>query len=390
MEELKARTKDGIDPIQNLDNLCDALGISREELDTALSLTDEDRYVEIKLRKKNGSTRIVYNPHPKLRRIQRRIKNRILSSQIIYPHYLYGSLSDKENPRDYIRCAAVHCGAKTVLKVDIRNFFDNISRDLVFEVFKTILHYPPEVSDTLANLCTRCGVVPQGASTSSFIANLCLLDEHDLVRKLSYDSLRYTRLIDDITISSKTPNKDLEKWMRVLKRMIEDSDFELNEEKSGIEHVALKAFSVHGLRINRSTPSLTREEVRKIRSDVHNLKNKASEPNARVSFEYRRLFESVSGKVNKLKRVNHPRYNILRKQMRDILPLPSKKDIKRCQIMLATLVRDHANHNSSYLYKVRHARLRHRLGILRRIYHHEAAAMRQTLRGLEPNFSDDT
>lgn len=389
MEELKALAKDGVDPIQNLDNLCDALGFSRAELDSVLAIPDEDRYVEIKLRKKNGTPRLVYNPHPSLRRIQRRIKNRILSSQISYPRYLYGSLSDKEHPRDYIRCAAVHCGAKTILKADIRNFFDNISRDLVVEIFRTVLHYPPDVSDILANLCTRYGVVPQGAATSSFLANLCLLEEHDLVRKLSYERLRYTRLIDDITISSTIANKDLDKWMRALNRLVQDAGFDLNEEKSGVDHVSLNAFSVHGLRVDRTTPKLTREDVRKIRADVHNLKVKASIPNARVGLDYRRLFESVSGKVNKLKRVDHPRYNALRKQMRDILPLPSKSDIKRCQVMLATLIRDHAHQNSTHRYKLRYARLRHRLGILGRTYHHAAATMRQALRGLEPNFSDD-
>ncbi|EMO9597607.1 MULTISPECIES: reverse transcriptase family protein [Pseudomonas] len=389
MDELKVRLKDGVDPIQSVDNLCSALDIPRSELDEVLALSDDERYIEISLPKSNGSRRLVYDPHPRLRRIQRRIKSRLLVSQILYPRYLYGSLSDSEYPRDYIRCASIHCGAKVLLKADIKNFFDNISRRLVLEIFERVFHYPEEVSDVLSDLCTRAGVVPQGASTSSFLANLCLLNEWCFVRDIQYEKLRYTRLVDDITISSTTTGKDLSRCMRTLTAMIESAGFELNENKTGIEHVTTKAFSVHGLRINKPSPCLPREEVRRIRADVHNLKRKASVPNARVSFEYRKLYESISGRVNKLKRLNHGRYNELRRQMNAILPLPSTKDIKRCQIMLATLERDYDLHRDSYLYKLRYSRLIHRLGILKRIYLHEAAAIRDALQDLKPEFVNE-
>lgn len=216
-----------------------------------------------------------------------------------------------------------------------------------------------------------------------------MLNEWCFVRDIQYEKLRYTRLVDDITISSTTTGKDLSRCMRTLTAMIESAGFELNENKTGIEHVTTKAFSVHGLRINKPSPCLPREEVRRIRADVHNLKRKASVPNARVSFEYRKLYESISGRVNKLKRLNHGRYNELRRQMNAILPLPSTKDIKRCQIMLATLERDYDLHRDSYLYKLRYSRLIHRLGILKRIYLHEAAAIRDALQDLKPEFVNE-
>ncbi|WP_313482712.1 reverse transcriptase family protein [Stutzerimonas kunmingensis] len=389
MDEFSPHAKPNIAPIQSIANLCNALSLTREEFDYASSLATPNGYIPIELTKKDGSTRTVFDPHPALRRVQRRIKNRILATNVVYPKFLYGSLSDPDHPRDYVRCAAIHCGAKTIAKIDISNFFDNIDYDLTFRVFADILHYPREVSLALANICTREGTIPQGAATSSFIANLCLFEEGGLVEGFTRENLRYTRLVDDITLSSTSTQKNLTRHFSKLEKMLQDAGFTLNVDKSGIEHISTKAFSLHGLRISQASPQLPREEIRKIRADVHNLKQEAAKANARVSFNYRRLFESVSGKVNKLKRLEHPRYQTLRAQLTDIRPLPSKRDIRRCQVMLATLKRDFPDHSESYLYKKRYFRLRHRVGILRRIYEREAQKITQELKDLKPRHVDE-
>ena len=382
------RLRDSVDIIQNVPNLCSALSINSDELNFLIGLDGCARYSKIKLFKPNGDIRVVYDPHPLLRRVQRRIKNRIFSN-IVYPSYLYGSISDPDNPRDYIRCAAVHCSAKNIAKIDIKNFFDTISRSLVFRVFNSVFNYPEVVSDTLADLCTLDGIVPQGAPTSSFIANLCLIGEGDIYKDFSYRNIRYTRLVDDITLSSLSVNCDLSTSVAIIKRLIESHGFCINENKTVIESVSTRPVLVHGLNVVSNQPQLQKKEVKRIRAVVQELKIKASIPNARVSFEYRGLYESVSGQVNKLKRFNHTRYDLLRRQLSSIMPLPSKSDIKRCQLMLIRLQKDYEVFSNSYLYKRRYYRLSHRLGVLKRLYSREAETIRLELREIKPLCAHD-
>lgn len=232
MDEFSPRLRDGVDVISSVTNLCRALSISEAELHEVLQLDTVSRYSVIKLPKPDGGIRTVYDPHPKLRRIQRRVKSRILSN-ILYPRYLYGSLSDSEFPRDYVRCASIHCPSKTIAKIDIEKFFDSIDRDLVQRVFIEVFKYPLAVSDVLSDLCTRDGVVPQGASTSSFIANLCLLGEGDIYRKLSYRKIRYTRLVDDITLSVMVVDYDFTASLKMVINFLESFDFVIHQKNRG-------------------------------------------------------------------------------------------------------------------------------------------------------------
>lgn len=370
--------------IFSIDNLLGALGVCEADYKVIQKLEAKDRYTAIRLKKKNGDDRVVYDPHPLVRKFQRRVKNRLFN-QIKYPTYLYGSISDPQSPRDYISCASRHCKAKTILKIDISSFFDCIDFDLVYKIFSELFFYSDEVSEALADICTREGVVPQGAPTSSFIANLCFFDvEGRIVKGLERQNLSYTRLTDDITVSSMIQDKDLSKAKGTIVSMIETAGFTVNEAKTSIESISTTAFKVHGLRIDKATPQLPRDEIRVIRAAVNNLKCLSREPNARTSFHYRKRYESVSGRVNKLARTEHPRYKKHRQELKAILPLPSQRDIKRCQTMFSTLRRDYERLCDTPLYMKRYHRLRHRLVLLQRIYKQEAKKMWKELKALTP------
>lgn len=373
--------------IFSIENLLSALGICEDDYKTIEALDTKKRYTAIHLTKKNGDERIVYDPHPLIRKIQRRIKSRIFT-QIKYPTYLYGSISDIEVPRDYISCASKHCKARTILKVDITSFFDHIDYDSVYKVFRELFSYSDEVSEALADICTRDGVVPQGAPTSSFIANLVFFDvEGRIVKGLERQNLSYTRLTDDITVSSPTQDKNLTKVKATIVSMIENAGFIVNTDKTSIESISTAAFKIHGLRVDKEKPQLPRDEIKRIRAAVNNLKVLSIQPNARTSFKYRKLYESVSGRVNKLSRTGHPRYHKHRQELKKILPLPAKKDIKRCIVMLSTLQRDFESFCDSPLYMKRYHRLRHRLILLQRTYKHEAKKIWAALKELTPTKS---
>ena len=63
--------------IDSLDKLSEVLSIDIDELTNVLLLEDEAKYRASFIQKSNGKLRNIYNPCASLRKIQRRIKNRI-------------------------------------------------------------------------------------------------------------------------------------------------------------------------------------------------------------------------------------------------------------------------------------------------------------------------
>lgn len=328
--------------IASLANLLTALGLDESELLSALSMTYLERYTPKKVPKSSGGERTVHIPHPLIKKIQRRINNRIFSKIVIWPYYLFGSVPSEidvlyENEllkRDYISCAQQHCKAKSILKYDIENFFDHIHYDLVYEIFTKFFKYDHEVSRILSDLCCIDGEegnhIVQGAPTSSYLACLCLWDvECNIIKRLERKNLVYTRLVDDITVSSKIHDYNFENAKKTIEDMIHGKDFPINKEKSRTFNISNEPLSVHGLRVNFNTPRLPSDEVGRIRASVKNIELRAATNNFRTSKAYRKAFERCLGRVHKLARVGHEAHIKLKERLRKIKPLPSQKDVNK-------------------------------------------------------------
>ena len=336
--------------ISSVENLCGALDISLDEIYGALSLPDDEKYTVTETPKSDGGVRLVHNPHYLLRKIQRRINKRIFSrlSIIQWPDHLFGSVPNQRDLRtqgvvnkDYVSCAAKHCGAKSLLKVDVKDFFDNIHKDLVLDVFSNFMKFDREVSELLAEVCCFKSHVIQGALTSSYLASLCLYDvEGAVVERLMRKGLVYTRLVDDITVSSRVSNYDFNYSLDIIRAMLTSKDLPLNLVKTRFVYVSSEPLTVHGLRVAFPQPRLPSGEVARIRAAVKNIENLASERGYRTTHAYRHDFNRCMGRVNKLVRVGHDRYDSLLGRLRKIFPLPSKKDIERANAMLDRLARD--------------------------------------------------
>ena len=110
---------------------------------------------------------------------------------------LQGGIYDSTNPRDPVRNAELHVGRKILIKEDIKSFFPSTSSDLVVSVWHSLFGFSHEVSRCLTALTTLNGQLPQGAKTSTFLANLVLWkNEPDLVAYLRSNGLQYSRYID--------------------------------------------------------------------------------------------------------------------------------------------------------------------------------------------------
>jgi RNA-directed DNA polymerase len=133
----------------------------------------------------------------RLKVIQSAIKNKILLT-IQLPENIHGGIKKKSN----ITNAKPHQGHKFVFTTDLQDFYPSIKYKNVYHTFLN-LGYSNHIAHWLTKLTTWKYELPQGASTSTHIANLVLLDtDKKLIDFCIRNNITYTRYIDDLTFSS--------------------------------------------------------------------------------------------------------------------------------------------------------------------------------------------
>ncbi|EIO4059264.1 RNA-directed DNA polymerase [Vibrio vulnificus] len=324
-------------PISSVSRLSDVLEV-RENVLRDLIQNKSTHYHSFSIettssdgKKKNRS---IHEPKFLLKKLQKRINSRILS-KVEYPHYLQGGIYDEDNPRDYYSNAAIHSKANCVMSVDIKNFYPSIKTEQVTRIFKFFFKFPQDVSELLAELVTYEGFVPQGAVTSSYIANLLFFeDEYKVVAHLAGKKLLYSRLLDDITISGKSiSNQDFGKIKTQIVGMFKKRGVRINRKKTALVYSGIR--SVTGLRVEHSTPRCDRKEKRRIRAAVKHCEIQYQID--RTSDEYHSLWNSTSGKVAKLERVGHSQAKKLRTRLQQIYPTLSTGQVHALKIAIKKL-----------------------------------------------------
>jgi RNA-directed DNA polymerase len=209
--------------LYHLSHLCD---VSAEFLqDVVFRKVESYRTFRVKKRGKANALprparrfRTICVPDPLLMQTQRWIAQNILN--VVKPHEASFAFA---KDRDLVGAANKHAGARWLVKMDVRSFFESISEQQVYFVFRR-LGYPSLLSFQLARICTRLplrhvwpprsgptglpyrpwpqGHLPQGAPTSPMLANLAVqaLDVH-LAELASQLGWTYTRYADDLTFS---------------------------------------------------------------------------------------------------------------------------------------------------------------------------------------------
>lgn len=392
--------------IGSIAKLIAVLDITQKELDIVNLLTETQKYKKKETVKSDGTVRVVYNPDKTLRKIQRRINKRIFNQRgnkgglISWPSYIYGSIpntpqynSNQKNldfSKDYVACAANHCGSKSLLKMDISDFFDNIHSVHVKSVFTDLLKIPDDVSDLLTALCCLKGNVVQGALTSSYIASAVLFDvEGDVVRRLHFKGLTYTRLVDDITVSSQKLNYEFTFAQNLIADMLSKKDLPINLNKTIISNCSTEELIVHGLRVNFKEPRLPSSEVSRIRASVKHLELLSQDSIYRVSRDYRKSYDRCLGRVNKLGRLGHKQHATLLTRVLRIWPLPNKKDINLASNLIKKLEGWHLTTKADEYWYYRLCNKAHsELNILQRSYSKTAFSLRKRLKNITPNRED--
>lgn len=186
--------------IGSLAALARALEIPEGELRSVESRAERMYRPASSLTKPDGSVRQTWDAREPLKSLHRSIRRNILD-HVAYPPYLTGSLRGS----DYKVNASLHTGAAIVISEDISGFFPATSAKTVQAIWQKFFGFSQDVADCLTRLTTRQGALPQGAITSSFLANLAFWDaEPALQASFHSRGLVYSRYVDDIAVSSRT------------------------------------------------------------------------------------------------------------------------------------------------------------------------------------------
>jgi RNA-directed DNA polymerase len=182
--------------------------------------------------------------------------------------------------RNILTNAKPHIAKKSIICLDIKDFFESISISQVAEVFVSY-GFPKDTSEDLARICTLDGHLVQGYVTSPMIANKVAMDlDQDFLRITSPINAEYTRYADDITISSDT---ELPPLMQI-QEIVEKNGFALNKDKTRIMFRGEKQY-VTGLTVfDNIQPRIPRRHKRKIRLILYYMKKYGS-----LSFQLKKL-----------------------------------------------------------------------------------------------------
>lgn len=260
--------------------------------DIILSITSRSfsYYYDFEIPKRKGGNRSISAPYPALLFIQHWINKNILNKVDLGSH----SYAYRKN-RSIVDHAKIHVGKHSLLKLDLKDFFPSISLRRVISVFQQF-GYSNKISYTLSQLCCLQGCLPQGAATSPVLSNIIAkrLDKRLYGLGQKY-KITYSRYADDLAFSGDYISL---KFQKIVKKIIIEERFELNEAKSQLIQGFSKRKILTGISISGSNLRLPKKTKRQLRKEVHYLlKNGIKEHSMHLSYPDPIYTERLLGKL---------------------------------------------------------------------------------------------
>ena len=249
--------------INNFNHLAEQLSLTKSLL-YFLSNQKDYCYSISEIPKKDGTSRILYVPNLNTKVVQKWILVNILEKIKVSEQ----AMAFVPNKNGLKSNAEYHRKNIFILEMDIKNFFGTISEKQVFKLFCNI-GYNTDVSAILTSLCTYEEVLPQGAVTSPYIANLvCYHLDARLNGLCSRKDIVYTRYADDLSFSS-NDRKRLNSIEKVVKFIICDEGFQLNDKKTRYLSNEVKK-TITGITINNEEIHVDKSFKRNLRAAIFN------------------------------------------------------------------------------------------------------------------------
>lgn len=229
----------------------------------SISNNIEKNYKIYKIKKRNGKYRTIYEPNSILKQIQKQILVNILNNKSIskYAKAYHKGIQLKDN-------AIPHINKEMILKLDIKDFFENISFLDIYNSCFPIEYFPKSVGMILTYLCTYDNHLTQGSPTSAYISNLVMKEfDEELGNWCNLRNISYTRYSDDMTFSGAFNPSEL---ITKVRKMLYKLGLELNNDKIHIVHKS-SSQNVTGIVVNEKM-QVNVKYRNKIRQEIYYIK----------------------------------------------------------------------------------------------------------------------
>ena len=268
--------------ISTTEELAKHLKVSPGEMNHMMSRLSR-QYYKRRRPKADGTKRVLFVPSEKLKLLQRKIYDHILSKVPVLPCAKGGVPGNSP-----IESAAIHTNKAVVFKMDIAQCFPSIKPERVLAIFQS-LGFGPEAAGLLTKLTTWQNELPQGVPTSNALTNLALARVDWRITVVAEQfGFAYSRWVDDITLSG--PRRLL-KFRSMLERIVGSEGFQLKAEKTKTEFAEQRQ-TVTNFVVNRKV-NLTREKRAAIKREVKMARSQCGD-----------LSPSTAGKMFWLRTVN--------------------------------------------------------------------------------------
>ena len=280
--------------IYNPSHLALLVGYKKEYLQKA-ALYPHHFYRDFQIAKKNGSKRLISEPLPSLKEIQIWILKNILYKVPVsaFAKAYKPTVSILENLK-------FHKKQPKVFTLDLENFFPSIKFESVQKVFRQ-LGYSKMVSRLLTRLCTRDGVLPQGASTSPYLSNLIFKEADAAISDFCIQrKIRYTRYADDLTFSGGFNQDEL---LEHVTKIIENLHFHINSNKTKLMTPNSRQV-VTGIVVNEK-PQVVFHKRNELRQALYYIKKFGYDEHREYKeISQRNYLEHLLGKINFVLQIN--------------------------------------------------------------------------------------
>lgn len=161
--------------LQTLEDLCFYLECDKFRLQlNALKPV----YYQYKIRKNKVSFRQIEDPADELKKMQRKLNDGL---QAVYyyqrPPAVFGFCinTNHETERNIVTNAGQHVKARSLLNIDLKDFFHQISKSKVKQIYESIQpRLDNETSDCVASLCTFKRPAANGSTNIASVKQFCL------------------------------------------------------------------------------------------------------------------------------------------------------------------------------------------------------------------------
>lgn len=217
------------------------LRIRQDRLD--ILARSEELYIERDFfDQKRGKSRLVEEPKPVLKCLQKRIEN--LLKRIKLPNYVHAPALG----RSYISNAKAHINAAVVMSLDIEKYFPSTPARRVYWFFHKRMRCSSDVAGILTNISTFKDHLPTGSPLSPILSYFSHIDMWESIDELTRKAnCNLTVYIDDVTISGEHIPGELI-WQ--IKKQFHRYGLKSNKDKEKY-YVSKSSYEITGIIVTR-------------------------------------------------------------------------------------------------------------------------------------------